>query len=225
LTERSPATPLTKLNVFLIDDHGVLRHGLRMLIDAQPDMQVVGEAERGRGAADELTRGGTVPDVVVVDISMPDISGARVAAEIHELLPDVKIVALTRHAEKAYVQQMLQAGATGYVLKQTAADVLMAAIRAVAAGNTYLDKAVAGKLIETFGGRGMSIGSSDALTPREREIVTMVAYGHTNKEIATALGITVKTVETHKTNIMQKLEITSRAELVRFALTQGWLEK
>src|SRR5262249_8130525 len=115
-------------------------------------------------------------------------------------------------------------GATGYVLKQTAADVLISAIRAVAGGDTYLDHAVAGKLIESIGTRAGG-GSSDALTSREREILILVAYGHTNKEIASTLGITVKTVETHKTNVMQKLEITSRAELVRFALTQGWLEK
>lgn len=214
---------MTKLNIFLIDDHAVLRQGLRMLIDSQPDMQVVGESERGRGIVDDI-RGGTIPDVVVLDISIPDISGAKVAEEIRTGLPQVKIVVLTRHAEKAYVQQMLQAGATGYVLKQTAAESLLAAIRAVAGGDTYLDHAVAGKLIESIS-RGASPGGTTALTPREREIVTMVAYGHTNKEIANALGITVKTVETHKSNIMQKLEITSRAELVRFALTQGWLER
>jgi two-component system, NarL family, response regulator NreC len=212
---------MSRLRVFLIDDHAVLRHGLRMLIDAQPDMLVVGEAEHGREVIGALER--ARPDVVVLDISMPDISGAKVAAEIRASLPQTKIVALTRHAEKAYVQQMLHAGATGYVLKQTAAEVLIAAMRAVAAGNTYLDRAVAGKLVEALGNlRG---GAPDSLTPREREIVTMVAYGHTNKEIASALGITVKTVETHKTNIMQKLELTSRAELVKFALTQGWLEK
>ena len=215
---------MTTLSVFLIDDHGVLRHGLRMLIDSQPDMKVVGEADRGRGVVDQLSAG-TPPDVVVLDMSMPDISGARVAEEIRAALPQVKIVALTRHAEKAYVQQMLQAGATGYVLKQTAGDVLISAIRAVAGGDTYLDQSVAGKLIESMSGSRGAEGAPALLTPREREIVTMVAYGHTNKEIANALGITVKTVETHKTNVMQKLELTSRAELVRFALNQGWLEK
>jgi DNA-binding NarL/FixJ family response regulator len=214
-----------KIDVFLVDDHSVLRQGLRMLIDAQSDMHVVGEAERGRGVVEQLQARNAPPDVVVLDISMPDINGARVAANIRTALPKVKIVALTRHAEKAYVQQMLQAGATGYVLKQTAADVLISAIRAVAGGDTYLDHAVAGKLVESLGGPRASAGGPDALTPREREIVTLVAYGHTNKEIASTLGITVKTVETHKTNVMQKLEITSRAELVRFALTQGWLEK
>lgn len=213
---------MTKIRVFLVDDHGVLRQGLRMLIDSQPDMLVAGEAERGRGVVEALRA--DPPEVVVLDVSMPDIDGSKVAAEIRAALPQVKIVALTRHAEKAYVQQMLKAGATGYVLKQTSADVLIAAIRAVAGGATYLDHAVAGKMVEALAGtRRASTG--DALTPREREITTMVAYGHTNKEIANTLGITVKTVETHKTNIMQKLELKSRADVVRFALTQGWLEK
>jgi DNA-binding NarL/FixJ family response regulator len=212
------------VTVYLIDDHAVLRHGLRLLIDAQQDMKVIGESDRGRGIVEQLSALPAKPDVVVLDISMPDVNGTRAAGEIHAAFPEMKIVALTRHAERAYLQQMLQAGATGYVLKQTAADVLIAAIRAVAVGDTYLDRAVAGKLIETIGPRGVS-SRPDELTPREREIVTMVAYGHTNKEISNALGITVKTVETHKTNIMQKLELTSRAELVRFALTQGWLEK
>ena len=212
---------MNRARVFLIDDHAVLRHGLRMLIDNQPDMHVVGESDRGRGVVPQLTaaRAG----IVVLDISMPDMSGPRVAAELREQLPDVRMIALTRHGEKAYVQQMLQAGASGYVLKQTAADVLISAIRAVAAGETYIDRAVAGKLIPSSGGTRSSSG--ETLTPRVREIVTMVAYGHTNKEISSTLGITVKTVETHKTNIMQKLELTSRAELVRFAITQGWLER
>ncbi len=161
-------------------------------------------------------------DVVVLDISMPDASGPSVAAELRAAFPSVKIVALTRHAEKAYVQQMLSNGASGYVLKQTAGDALLSAIREVAAGGTYLDPAVAGKMFEQAPLRGA--GSAD-LTPREREVVTMVAWGHTNKEIASVLGITVKTVETHKTNAMQKLEIGSRADLVRYAMAQGWLER
>jgi two-component system response regulator NreC len=209
-----------QLRVFLVDDHGVLRQGLRLLIDGQPDMEVVGEAERARGLVTQLQS--TMPDVVVLDMSMPDISGSRAAEEIHAALPDLRILVLTRHAEKAYVQQALQAGATGYVLKQTAGDVLLAAIRTVAAGDTYLDQTVASRLMEQLGGRSSEL---DAITPREREIVTMVAYGHTNKEIANALGIAVKTVETHKTRIMQKLDLPSRAALVRFAISQGWLEK
>lgn len=213
---------MTKIRVFLIDDHGVLRQGLRMLIDAQADMRVVGEAERGRGAAEAIGRAGGV-DVVVLDISMPDSTGTHVAAELRAALPALKIVALSRHAEKAYVQQMLSNGATGYVLKQTAGDVLLSAIRNVFAGGTYLDPAVAGKMFER-GAPLRGAGSGD-LTPREREVLTMVAWGHTNKEIASVLGITVKTVETHKTKAMQKLEIGSRADLVRYAIAQGWLER
>lgn len=212
---------MRKTQVFLIDDHAVLRQGLRLLIDNQPDMEVVGEASRGRGAAEAVIRVGA--DVVVLDVSMPDTTGSRVAAELTAAMPEVHVVALTRHAEKAYVQQMLQNGARAYVLKQTAADVLVAAIRVVMEGSVYLDPMIAGKLVEPrANGRSQA---ADELTPREREVLAMVARGHTNKEIATALGIAVKTVETHKANGMQKLEIGSRADLVQFALAHGWLEK
>jgi two-component system, NarL family, response regulator NreC len=213
---------MSKARVFLIDDHGVLRQGLRMLIDAQPDMQVVGEAERGRGAANAIARAGGA-DVVVLDISMPDTTGTNVAAELRAALPETKIVALTRHGEKAYVQQMLQNGANGYVLKQTAGDVLVTAIRTVVAGGTFLDPAVAGKMFDAASPKRGAVSSD--LTAREREVLTMVAWGHTNKEIASVLGITVKTIETHKANAMEKLEIRSRAELVRYAMAQGWLER
>lgn len=213
---------MNKARVFLIDDHGVLRQGLRLLIDSQPDMRVVGEAERGRGAAEAIARAGGA-DAVILDVSMPDINGTQVAAELRAAIPSLKIVALTRHAEKAYIQQMLQHGANGYVLKQTAGDVLVSALRTVLGGGTYLDASVAGKLFET-GLPSRGTGAVE-LTAREREVLTLVAWGHTNKEIAALLGITVKTVETHKTNAMQKLEIGSRADLVRYALTQGWLER
>jgi two-component system, NarL family, response regulator NreC len=214
------------IGVFLIDDHAVVREGLCMLIEAQPDMRVVGEADRGRGVVDVISRTENPADVVVLDVSMPDASGPAVAADIRRQFPGTKILALTRHAEKAYVQQMLQAGATGYVLKQTVAGILITAIRAVVEGGTYLDPAVAGKLTSSFThGRSTGRIGGAVLTPREQEILVMVAYGHTNKEIANTLGITGKTVETHKANLMEKLELNSRAALVRFALTQGWLEK
>lgn len=212
---------MKKARVFLIDDHGVLRHGLRLMIDGQPDMRVVGEAEQGRGAGQAVERAGGA-DIIILDISMPDSTGTLVAAELRAALPAAKIIALTRHAERAYVQQMLQNGASGYVLKQTAGDALLTAIRTVMAGGTYLDPAVAGKVFEASAPlRGAGTGE---VTAREREVLTMVAWGHTNKEIAAVLGITVKTVETHKANAMQKLEIGSRADLVRFAMAQGWLD-
>lgn len=213
---------MKRARVFLIDDHGVLRQGLRMLIDAQLDMRVVGDIERGRGAAEAIARAGGA-DVAVLDISMPDSTGTQVAAELRAALPEMKIVALTRHAEKAYVQQMLQNGANGYVLKQTAGDVLITAIRTVVAGGTFLDPTVAGKI---FHSASLPRGAgSHNLTARELEVLKMVVLGHTNKEIASVLGITVKTVETHKANVMEKLEIDSRAELVRYAMAQGWLNR
>jgi two-component system response regulator NreC len=211
---------VTKIRVFLVDDHGVLRHSLRMLVDAENDMVVVGESDRGRGVAPALRDAAT--DVLVLDVSMPDVSGAIAAAEIRAELPALKIIALTRHAEHAYVRQMMQAGATGYVLKQTSAAVLIEAIRTVAGGATFLDPAIGER--DAPHSRPYVADATPLLTPREREVLTMVAFGHTNKEIATTLGITVKTVESHKTNLMQKLEINSRAELVRFALAQGWLQ-
>jgi PAS domain S-box-containing protein len=202
-------------------DRLTLEQGLRLLIDSQPDMEVVGEADRGRDAASAVRQAGT--DVVLLDVSMPDTTGIRVAADLREALPDVKIVALTRHAEKGYVQQILQNGASGYVLKQTAGEALLEAIRTVTRGGTYLDPAVAGKLFEAAPTvRG---GVATEITSREREVLTLVTWGHTNKEIASILGITVKTVESHKTNAMRKLEITSSADLVRYALAKGWLDR
>lgn len=128
--------------VFLIDDHSVLRQGLRLLIDGQPDMHVVGEAERGRGAAEAINRAGGA-DAILLDVSLPDSTGPQVATDLREAIPDAKIIVLTRHAEKAYVQRMMQNGARGYVLKQTAAEVLLTAIRTVASGGMFLDPAIA----------------------------------------------------------------------------------
>ena len=213
-----------KIRVFLVDDHMVLRQGLRLLIDGQADMYVVGEAAGGRGVTDAVARAGA--EVVVMDISMPDLSGIRATEEMRRMNINAKVLALTRHSEHGYLQQMLQAGAKGYALKQTAAETLIEAIRTVAHGGMYFDPAVAGKVTETFASRRSASSSPDrhSLTSREQQIVTMVAHGYTNKEIASSLGITVKTVESHKTRIMQKLGITSRAGLVRFVILQWWLD-
>jgi two-component system, NarL family, response regulator NreC len=211
---------MSRTRVFLVDDHEVLRQGLRMLLDSRPDIDVVGEYQFGHGVTQAIQAAGGA-DVIVLDISLPDMSGTQVAAELTAALPGAKIVALTRHGERAYVQQMLQNGASGYVLKQTAAEVLVTAIRAVAEGRTFLDPAIEEKMLE----RKLSTRETSVLTARETEVLTMVAYGHTNKEIAAVLGIAVKTVETHKTNAMQKLDIGSRADLVRYALAEGWLAR
>jgi DNA-binding NarL/FixJ family response regulator len=206
-----------------VDDHTVLRQGLRLLIDAQSDMQVVGEAAGGRGVTEAVARVGA--DVVVMDVSIPDLSGIKATEEMQRTSSHAKVLALTRHSEHGYVQQMLRAGAKGYALKQTAAETLIEAIRTVARGGMYFDPAVAGKVADTFASRRSPSKSADhSLTSREQQIVTTVAHGYTNKEIAASLGITVKTVESHKTRIMQKLGITSRAGLVRFVILQGWLD-
>lgn len=214
---------MNRTRVFLVDDHSVLRQGLKMLIDRQSDMEVVGQSDRAREAIEDIRAVGGA-EVVVLDVSMPDMMGFDVAAGIRHALPASKIIALTRHSEKAYIHQMLQNGASGYVLKQTSADVLLNAIRVVYSGGTFIDPAIAAKVVES-GAKAPRGASPDALSVREREVLQLVAFGHTNKEIASLLGITVKTVETHKTNAMQRLELTSRAELVRFALSQGWLQR
>lgn len=215
---------MTRTKIFLVDDHDIVRQGLRLLVDAEADMRVVGEAAHASGLCDHVRA--SAADIVVIDVSMPGVSGAEATTEIRKSLPEVKVVALTRHTEKAYVQQMMRAGASGYILKQNGAATLIEAVRAVVRGGTFLDPAIAGMLIEDLtDASSRSARPAAALTPRERQIATMVAYGHTNKEIAAELGIGVKTVETHKTNVMQKLELTSRAELVQFALEQGWVDR
>jgi DNA-binding NarL/FixJ family response regulator len=160
-----------------------------------------------------------------MDVSMPEVSGIRAAEDVRRSSLTVKLLALTRHTEHGYLQQMLQAGVTGYALKQTAAETLLDAIRTVARGGTYLDSALAPKIAQSLSRRSSSSKSAArSLTYREQQVVTMVVQGYTNKETSASLGITVKTVESHKAKIMQKLGINSRAELVRFAILQGWLD-
>jgi DNA-binding NarL/FixJ family response regulator len=212
-----------KIGVFLVDDHAVLREGLKLLINAQPDMNVVGESDGGGEISGVVTAAHA--DLVVMDVSMPGLSGAQTAAKLKAERPEIVIVALTRHSEKAYLQLMLVSGASGYVLKQAPASELINAIRTTARGGIYLDPQVAGKLIPVRSPkRSRSSGAARQLTEREQEVATMIALGHSNKETALTLGISVKTVETHKAKVMEKLEITSRAELVRFAIVQGWLD-
>jgi two-component system, NarL family, response regulator NreC len=210
-----------RIAVFLVDDHTVLREGLRALIAAQEDMEVTGEAEHGRNLAKRLQD--CAADVVVMDVSMPGTSGARATAELRQARASARVIALTRHSERGYLQQMLENGASGYVLKQSPAADLIHAIRTVRRGGTYLDPSVAGKLIPGHATKRTASGADGHLTNREQEVVSMIALGYTNKEIASKLGISVKTVESHKAHVMEKLEIFSRAGLVRFAITQGWL--
>ena len=214
---------MNKLRIFLADDHEVIREGLRLLVNSQPDMEVVGEAADGREAAARV--GELLPDVAVLDISMPELNGLQATERLKQHCPQVKILTLTRHADDGFVQQLLKAGADGYVLKQSASGVLLAAVRAVASGGTYLDPSVAGKIVGGFARSRAKPGDTPAqLSDREREVLRLIAWGHSNKEIAAQLGISVKTVEAHKANAMQKLDMRGRTDIIRYAILQGWLQ-
>src|SRR5215218_10421793 len=212
-----------KLRVLLADDHNVVRAGLRALIDAQPDLEVVGEAADGEAACRQATALG--PDVVVMDVSMPALGGAPATEQIRRDRPEVRVLALTVHEDRSYLQQLLEAGASGYLLKRAAADDLIHAIRTVARGGTYLDPSLTGKVLGGLVGRPAPSGAPPAvaLSDREEEVLRMIARGHTNREIAARLDVSVKTVETHKARAMEKLGLDSRADIVGHAISRGWL--
>ncbi|MBN9523211.1 response regulator transcription factor [bacterium] len=210
---------MSNTRVLLADDHAVVREGLKALIGGHPGFEVVGEAADGPAAvalAAELD-----PDVVVVDVSMPGLNGAEVTARLRQAKPDRKVIALTVHEERGYLRALLEAGAAGYVLKRAAADELVQAIRAVAAGGTYIDPALAATVVDPYVGR---VGAAAAeLSDREAEVVKMIAQGYSNKEIAAKLALSVKTVETYKARSLEKLGVRTRVGLVRYAAERGWL--
>jgi two-component system, NarL family, response regulator NreC len=213
---------MTKLQILLADDHAVVREGLKRLIEAQPDMMVIGEAADGREAIDKATR--LCPQVAVVDVSMGDTNGVDATRRIRELCPKTKVLALTVHEDKSYLRELLDAGAVGYVLKRAAADELVRAIRAVASGGIYVDPRVAGKLLRTFVEPQSATPDSTAdLSERETAVMRLLAQGYTNKEIAAQLGVSVKTVETYKARSMDKLGLRSRVDIVRIGTERGWL--
>ena len=212
-----------KLKIFLADDHKVMRDGLKVLINAQADMEVIGEAGDGLAAWRQAKE--SAPDVVVMDVSMPQMGGARATERIKLECPQVKVIALSAHEDRSYVSQLLEAGASGYMLKVAASEDLINAIRVVAAGGIYLDPAVADKILESYRRGKSPKGESQGvrLAQREEEVLRLIAEGYINKEIAARLSISVKTVETHKARAMEKLGLRSRAAIVRYALDQGWL--
>jgi two-component system response regulator NreC len=217
---------MSKIRVLIAEDHKTVREGLKMIVEAETDMEVIGEAGNGREAvrlAQELQ-----PDIVVMDISMPELNGLKASAELKQAAPDLKILTLTRHTEKAYLQELLQAGISGYVLKQSEPEELLRAIRIVAGGGNYLDPAVTNNVFNLVAGqhnkhRGEVVG--EPLSDRESEVLRLIARGFSNKEISAQLGTSVKTIETQKAGAMRKLDINGRNEIVSYAILQGWLQE
>jgi DNA-binding NarL/FixJ family response regulator len=218
------ATPAAPVRVLLAEDHEMVREGLKALVNAQADMQVVGEADNGRRAVERAQE--LQPDVLVMDITMPELNGLKATERVKQLCPRVRVLTLTRHTDAGFIQQLFAAGASGYVLKQSASTELVRAIRAVAAGGNFLDPQITGKVIGGYLSSASRVGGEPQgeLSERESEVLRLIAWGHSNKEIAARLDISVKTVEAHKANSMKKLGLAGRIDIVRYALLQGWLQ-
>lgn len=216
---------MSPIRLLLVDDQDIVRAGLRSLLERHPDMEVVGEAAGGREAialAQKLQ-----PDVVLMDITMPDTNGAEATRRIKEIAPEVHVLALTIHEDEAYFFEMLNAGACGYIPKRASPDDLLAAIRVAAAGDVYLHPIVAGTLVQDYLRRvrsGTERESYDGLTRRQREVLTLIAEGLSNQDIGIHLGISIRTVERHRENIMSRLNLHSRTDLVKYALRKGLIQ-
>lgn len=208
--------------VLIVDDHAVVRAGLRLLLDAEPDIEVVGEA----GSVDQaiFEARALKPDVILMDVVMPGRSGIEGAPAVLHEAPDAKLLVLSMQDDPTYVREAFAAGASGYVLKEAADTELVAAIREVASGNQYVHPSLGARLAAAEAESRHGI-DDDPLSDREREVLRLLALGHTNQEIAKMLYISVRTAETHRAHIMQKLRLSTRAELVRYALAHGLLEE
>lgn len=216
---------MSPIRILLVDDHAIVRAGVRMLLETVPELQIVGEAEDGREAVrltDELK-----PDVVVMDIVMPDMDGFEATRQIKKKHPECSILVLSMYDNEQYFFEILSAGASGYVPKKAAPMALAEAVRAVQSGGVYLYPTVARSLVEDYMRRVREGGEQetyDGLTEREREVLTLIAEGYTTQEIALALNISTKTVERHRANIMEKLNLHNRIELTKYAIRKGLIE-
>src|SRR5436190_8943787 len=209
-----------KIRILLADDHAVVRQGFKLILGAQPDMEIVGEAGNGREAVELAEK--LRPDVAVVDVAMPELNGIEATRRIGETAPRTRVLALSMHKDSVYVREILRAGARGYLLKDQIDSDLLAAVRAVARGEGYLSPAVSDAVLNDY--RKHVSDPIDLLTSREREVLQMIAEGKTNKEIATILNLSVYTVDAHRGRIMEKLNLHSVNEVVRFAVRNGLVD-
>jgi two-component system response regulator NreC len=214
---------MSAITIILLDDHVVVRHGLRALLQGEPDFEVIGEASDGRTALDLIER--QQPNVLIVDIMMPGLNGLEVARQVSLRHTKTHVLVLSMYANEAYVLQALRYGAAGYVLKESSAEILMEAIRLVAQGRRYLCPELSERAIDAYLEKSepAKLDVYETLTTREREVLQLLAEGHTNTQISSQLFISPRTAENHRANIMQKLEIHNQADLVRFAFQRGIL--
>ena len=211
---------MKRTRILLVDDHAVVRQGFKMILGAQSDMEIVGEAANGREAVELAEQ--LHPDIVVMDVAMPELNGIEATRRVVGADPHIRVIALSMHKDSVYVREILRAGARGYLLKDSGADDLVKAIRAVAGGESYLSPAVSNAVLDDY--RRHVTNPIDLLTSREREVLQMLAEGKTNKEIAVVLNLSVYTVDAHRGRIMEKLNLHSINELVRFALRNGLID-
>jgi len=211
------------MRILIVDDHGVLRAGLRALLNAEPDLHVVGEAADGQTGlrlATELS-----PDLVLMDITMPGMSGIQVTRQLKETLPGTRVLILTLHEDESLLREAIRAGASGYILKQAVEAELISAIRAVGRGELYIHPAMTRALLKDVSPLLVpEENPTEPLSPRELEVLRLVAQGHTNRQVAEMLHLSVRTVESHRANLMDKLGLSSPAQLVRYAIEHGFLE-
>jgi two-component system, NarL family, response regulator NreC len=211
-----------KQRILIVDDHEIVRAGMRMLLEAEPDIEVVGEANNGKAAMEFVEQ--YPVDIIIMDVSMPEMNGVEATQLIKAKYPDMKILALTIHEGQEYFFQMLQAGASGYVPKRAASEILLQALRHVAQGNVYIEPQITKLLVTDYIRRvqsGSEKNSYDGLTEREQEVLMHIAEDCTNQEIANLLHISIKTVERHRENIMEKLNLHTRIELTKYAIRKG----
>ena len=215
---------MSTITIILADDHVLVRSALRMLLEAQSDMEIIGEAENGREAV--ALAQSLQPDIVLMDVQMPEMNGIEATRALHETMPDTAVLALTMYEDEQYFFEMLKAGASGYIPKRAAPDDLVAAIRTVCEGDVFLFPSLATQLVHDYVKKDETPAppAADELTKRERQVLILIADGHTNPAIAQKLGISAKTVARHRENMMQKLNIHSRTDLVKYAIRKGLID-